>query len=364
MSRDEQQMLAELIKRLAAEPNVFRHGATKFRNLLNDFLPGHRIERFWVCCVFEMPSFVSALAQGQVQRPDISRVEFFLHQKLGLTHCVARWISETWAIAFGFETPAKRNSFGCPHCGRDGLCDERWRDRIATCPACNALIRFNSSLDISLEKRGWPKKRLKNRDWLLADPEFAVNESALRKAIAQTIENEDLSSSEIAKHLGLDLIVGSLQTEIMTLLGGILNASVAAKENVVRAVLRSALRDEYVCFDLDGDFPLPQSFGTAENCGTDEKWVAVVGSSSKTPFHGLAFSDRSLHYAKDDERWAISYVDLHQLPITLGESITQLRLGEHRVVELKGLGVPRRAIQPVLSIIGKCMYEVSSAAWR
>ncbi len=45
-----------------------------------------------------------------------------------------------------------------------------------------------------------------------------------------------------------------------------------------------------------------------------------------------------------------------QLPITLGESITKLRLGEHRVVELKGLGVPRRAIQPVLSIMeNACM---------
>ncbi len=364
MSRQEQQMLADLINRLAAEPDVFHHGATKFRNLLNDFLPGQRIERFWVCCVFEMPSFVSALAQGQVQRTDISRVEFFLHQKLGLTESVARWISETWAIAFGIKTPEKRTSFRCPHCGRDGVCDEGWRDRIATCPACNALIRFSSSLDISIEKRGWPTKRLKNRDWLLTDPKFALSDSSLRKAIAQTIENEDLSSSEIGKHLGLDLIVGSLRTEIMTLLGGMLNKLVSANENVVKAVLRSALREEYVCFDLADDFPLPRTFGTAENYGTDEKWVAVVGSTSKTPFHGLAFSDRSLHYAKDDERWAIPYVDLHQLPITLGESITQLRLGDHRVVELKGLGIPRRAIQPVLSIIGKCMYEVTSVAWR
>ena len=120
------------------------------------------------------------------------------------------------------------------------------------------------------------------------------------------------------------------------------------------------IREEYVCFDLDDGFPLPRNFGTAENCGTDENWVAVIGSSSKTPFHGLAFSDRSFYYAKDGESWAIPYVDMHQLPITLGESITQLRLGDHRVVELKGLGVPRRAIHPVLSIIGKCMYEESS----
>jgi hypothetical protein len=357
-------MLAELIKRLAAEPNVFSHGARKFRNLLNDFLPGQRIERFWVCCVFEMPSFVSALAQGQVQRPDISRVEFFLHQKLGLTQSVARWISETWAIAFGFKTPEKRTSFGCPHCGRDGLCDERWRDRIATCPSCNALIRFSSSQNISLEKRGWPKKRLKNRDWLLTDPEFTRYESSLRTAITQTIENEELSSSEVAKHIGLDLIVGSLQTEVMTLLGGMLNRSIAAKENVVRAVLRSSLREEYVCFELAEEFPPPRDFGAVEDCAPDEKWVAVVGSSSKTPFHGLAFSDKSLYYAKDDERWAIPYVDLHQLPITLVESITQLKLGEHRVIELKGLGVPRRAIQPALSLIGKCIYEMSGTAWR
>lgn len=364
MSRNEQQILAEQIKRLVAEPDIFRHGAKKFHNLLNDIVPGQRIERFWLCCVFENPSFVSALAQGKIQRADISRLEYFLDQKLGLSQRVARWVCETWAIVFGLESPEKRTSFGCPHCGRDGVCDESWRDRMATCPACNALIRFNSSLDINLEKRGWPIKRLKNRRWLLTDPEFAQSESALRKAIAQTIENQELSSSEIAKHIGLDLIIGSLQTEIMMLLGGMLNTSVAAKENVVKGVLKSAIREEYICFDIDDQFPPLPSIGTTENSEKNEKWLAVIGSPSKTPFHGLAFSDGSLHYAKDNERWAIPYGDLHQLPITHGDSITQLKLGEHRVVELKGLGVPRRAIQPVLSIIGKCIYEVSRAAWR
>lgn len=360
----EQHILAEQIKRLVQEPSVFSHGTTKFRRLLNDFLPGQRIERFWVCCVFEMPSFVSVLARGQVQRTDISRVEFFLEQRLGFTQRIARWISDTWAIALEFHAPEQRTAFGCPHCGRDGLCDGRWRDRIATCPSCNAFIRFSSSLGISLEKRGWPKKRLKNRDWLLTDPEFGQSDSSLRNAIALTIENDELTSSQIAKHIGLDLIVGSLQSELLVLLGGMQNRSVAAKENVVKAVLRGSLREEYACFDLNDDFPPPERFCSIEDYSPGEKWVAVVGSLSKTPFHGLAFSDRALHYAKDDERWAVSYMDLHQLPITLGETITQLRIGEHRVIDLKGLGVPRRAIQPVLKLIGQCIYEVSDAAWR
>ncbi len=38
-----------------------------------------------------------------------------------------------------------------------------------------------------------------------------------------------------------------------------LNTSVAANESVVKAVLRSALRAEYVCFDLDDDFPRPRA---------------------------------------------------------------------------------------------------------
>lgn len=364
MSRHEQQMLADLIKRLAEEPSVFRNGAKKFRNLLSDFLPGQRIERFWICCVFEMPSFVSALAQGQVQHSDIFRVEFFLHHKLGLNQSITRWITETWSIAFGFKSPEQRSSFSCPHCSHAGSCSELWRDRIATCPSCNALIRFSSSLSISLEKQGWPKKRLKNRDWLLTSPDFTRYKSSLRSAIAETMENGELSSSEIAKHIGLDLIVGSLQTEVMTLLGGMLNRSIAANENVVKAVLRSSLREEYVCFDLDDDFPPPSHFGAGQDCGSDERWIAVVGSPSKTPFHGLAFSNKSLHYVNDDERWAVSYVDLNQLSITLGESITQLKLGAHRVIDLKGLGVPRRSIQPTLSLLGKCIYELSDATLR
>ncbi len=70
----------------------------------------------------------------------------------------------------------------------------------------------------------------------------------------------------------------------MTLLGGMLNRSIAAKENVVKAVLSSSLREEYVCFDLDDEFPPPQQFGAVEDCDADEKWVAVVGSASKTLF--------------------------------------------------------------------------------
>jgi len=364
LSRYEQEKLAELIKRLSAEPDVFSNGATRFRNLLNDFLPTQRIERFWICCVFEMPSFVSALAQGQIQRADIDRVEHFLHHRLELTLIISRWISETWAIAFGFKTPEKRESFCCPHCSLTGTCDERWRDRITTCPSCNALIRFSSSLKLSLEKRGWPKKRLRNRNWLLQNPEYASHESSLKTAIAQAIENDELTSSQIAKHIGLDLIVGSLQTEIVALLGGIQNRTVAAKANVVKAVLRSSLREEYTCFNLNEDFPPPASFCSAKDSNPGEKWLAVIGSLSRNPFQGLAFSDTALHYAKDDECWAVSYAELHQLPITLGESITQLRIGEHRVIDLKGLGVPRRAIQPALSLIGKCVYEVSDAAWQ
>ena len=362
MNRYEQEKLAELIKRLVAEPGVFSNGATKFRNLLNDFLPGQRVERFWVCCVLEMPSFVTALIQGDIQRADISRVEFFLQHKLELTQSIARWVSETWAIAFGLKAPEKPEFFVCPHCSLAGSCDERWRDRITACPSCNALIRFSISLKMSLEKSGWPKKRLKNRNWLLQDPQYAGHESSLRTAIAQTIQDDDLTSSEIANHIGLDLIVGSLQTEIVMLLGGIQNKTVAAMANVVKAVLRSSLREEYTCFNLNDDFPTPESFCSAGDCIPGERWVAVVGSVSKTPFHGLAFSDTALHYAKDEERWAVSYVDLHQLPITLGESITQLRIGENRVIELKGLGVPRRAILPTLSLIGKCIYEVSEEA--
>ncbi len=364
MARCEQKKLAELIKRLSTEPGVFGNGATKFRNLLSDFLPAHRIERFWICCVFEMPSFATALSQGQIQRSDISRVEFFLHHRLELTQSLARWISETWAIAFGFKTPEATDTFSCPHCGLTGSCDERWRDRISTCPSCNALIRFSSSLKMTLEKRGWPKKRLKNRDWLPQDPQYLSHGSSLKTAIAQTIENDELTNSEIAKHIGLDLIVGSLHTEIVAILGEIQTQNFAARSNIVKAILRSSLREEYACFNLSDDFPPPSSFSAGGDCRPGEKWVAVVGSLSKTPFHGLAFSDTALHYAKDDECWAVSYVDLHKLPITLGESITQLRIGEHRVIDLKGLGVPRRAIQPTLSLIGKCIYEVSDAVWQ
>ena len=362
LSQYEQDKLADLIKRISADPGVFSNGATKFRNLLSDFLPSRRIERFWICSVFEMPSFVNALAQGKIHSADISRLEFFLHHRLELTQNIARWISEIWAIAFGIKSPQEKKSFSCPHCSLTGSCDERWRDRITSCPSCNALIRFNSSLEIYLEKLGWSKKRLKNRNWLLQDPRFASQESSLRTAIAQTIDNDQLTSSEIAKHIGLDLIVSSLQSEINALLGDIQNQTVAAMENIVKAVLRSSLREEYACFNLHEDFPPPASFCSIGDCSPGERWVAVVGSLSSTPFHGLAFSDTALHYAKDGDRWSLSYLDLHQLPITLGESITQLRIGEHRVIDLKGLGVPRRAIQPTLSLIGKCIYEVLEKA--
>jgi hypothetical protein len=217
---------------------------------------------------------------------------------------------------------------------------------------------------MSLEKKGWPKKRAKKRDWILTDPDFTQHESSLRTAISQTIANEELSGSELAKHIGLDLIIGALQTEAVTLLEDSLNRSFAAQEKVVRAILRSSLREEYVCFDLDNQIPSFSPFWRDEDFAPGETIVAVIGSVSKTPFHGLAFSDRSLHYAKGDEHWSVSYVELHQLPIKLGDTISQLILGKTRVIDLKGLGVPRRAIQPALSMVGKCIYELSCAAWQ
>ena len=364
MSHQEQQLFADQIKRLATEPHIFENGSMRFRNLLNDLLPGNRIERFWLCCALEMPSFVSALAQHQVEPIDVSRVEFFLHHKLGLSQNVAKWTSSIWAKALDFESPERRNSFNCPHCSLNGSCDERWRDRFATCPSCNAMMRFNSSLEISLEKTGWPKKRQRNRDWLLSDPDFFQFESSLRAAISKTIANDKLSSSEIAKHIGLDLIVSSLKTEISMMLAGGLNRSLVINGNIIKAVLRSSLRDEYLSFDLDLDFPSPSSLCEDQLSSQDEKWIAIIGSSSATPFHLLAFSERALYYTKDVNRWAVSYGDLHQLPITLEGSISQLRLGESRLIDLKGLGVPRLAIQFTLSLLGKLVYELSDGVWR
>lgn len=77
MTLHNQRLLADHIRQIAKEPDVFAFGDARFRHLLNDYLPGLSTERFLVSCVFEMPRFVSVLKQGRVERADISRVEFF-----------------------------------------------------------------------------------------------------------------------------------------------------------------------------------------------------------------------------------------------------------------------------------------------
>jgi hypothetical protein len=364
LSLQEQQIFADQIKCFITEQRVFTNGAIRLRNLLNDVMPGHRIEQFWLCSVLEMPSFVSALNQGQVLPIDLSRVEFFLHHKLGLALNIAKWTSSIWANALGFNSVEKRTSFDCPHCGLSGSCNELWTYRIATCPACNAQMRFNGSLELSLERSGWPKKRLKNREWLLSDPDLFKSQSAIREAISNTIENDKLSSTEIAKYIGLDLIVSSLRTEVASILIELMNRSLAVNGNVIKAILRSSLRDEYLCFDFDNDFPTPACLVEEKHSSPDERWIAIIGSSTVTPFHLLGFSDRALYYANGRNHWTVSYLDLHRLPITLGQTITQLNLGDSRQIDLKGLGVPRWPVQLTLSLLGQIVFEISDGVWQ
>lgn len=358
MSFQDQQLLVEHMKLIAKDPAVFANNAKRFRNLLNDHLPSLRTERFLLCCVFELPSFVTALERGRAEKADVSRVEFFLIRKLGFSVNYARLISETWAITLGLSFAKPSTAFKCPHCQMVGKCDTQWRDRLALCPSCNATIRFTSSLKVSLEQRGWPKKRVNNRKWVLLDQVSHQSSSPVKSAIFETIKNEDLSHIEIAEYIGLDLIVAVLQEEVETLLDSFGRKFRNSEERIVCSVIHGIFRDGEVRFYPRDNMPTPAELhGSSEQRALDERWVAVIGSSLDSPFRGVAFSTQALHYCDHNSLWSIPYVDLHQIPITLGKAITEIKLGEGRVINVKGLGVSRRSLLPAITIIAKCVNQ-------
>jgi hypothetical protein len=223
------------------------------------------------------------------------------------------------------------------------------------------MIRFSSSLKVSLERKGWPKKRVNNRKWVHLDQDFLDTSSSLKFAVFQTVKNEDLSYTEIADYIGLDLIISVLHDEAKTLLETFGKQFRNSEERIVNALLRGFFRNGEVCFYPGENMPTPaECHGLGSQIAADEKWVAIIGASSRPPFRGIAFGTHALHYCDNSSLWFVPYVDLHRIPITLGATITEIRLGEDRVINVKGLGVSRRSLLPIITIIAKCV----NPAWE
>ncbi|MEY4568139.1 MAG: hypothetical protein RLY14_3109, partial [Planctomycetota bacterium] len=257
MSVGEGRAIAESIKRLLKDdPLIFIHGPSKFKYFLNDLIPELRTERFLVCSALEYPRFLSSLANGRCTRDDISHVEFFLSDKLGFKDTYAKWVAEIWLTAFGFTAPTPRSQINCLHCQATGEPNIDWKDNNVTCTSCNAEMHISSSLKPSLIKPGWPKRRIRNKSWVVNKSPQLTRISSLRHAIRDAIANDELTTKEISQHIGLENIVSALHEEIALLLNANLRLAGPTEEILVKSVLASVFSDNGIKHKLDDHLEL------------------------------------------------------------------------------------------------------------
>jgi hypothetical protein len=345
--------MSTCLKRLVAkEPTILLSGRSRFNNELNDMLAEYRLERFLVAAPFESPRFLASLSQGKVTREDISQVQYFLSERLGFGETTTQWIADVWAGTFELQAFPKPGKFACPNCHREGFCKTTWRDRLVLCPSCNATIHISHSFNTTLAKAGWPKKRIKGKDWVILPTQFYKDISGIKQAILQLIENENLSVKDLADYLALPTIVNALRDEIAIILNNELmsgrKCQIAVVEGVTEVIFgKSAFAQTGRNQDLDSDVLSSLMLEDSETI------IHMINACGDTDFPFLAFSSCAIHFKSKESYLKIPYGELPYLEITRTEAVTDFRIGSSRKISTKGLGINRRSAILAISIIQK-----------
>ncbi len=335
-------------------PSILLTGKTRFNNELNDLLPSNYLERFLVSSAFESPRFISSLRLGKLSLDDISQIESFLSEQLGFNETTTKWICDVWAGAFDLVSHKLPTKFACPNCNREEHCNPTWRDRMVICPCCNSTIHFSHTLVPTITKAGWPKKRTRNRNWVVLPITKYNSEMAIKSAISKLLEDENLSAKEIAEYIGLPAIVSSLQSEIEILLNDRAELSQKCQSAIATAVTEV----------LFGESIQPKTAAERKNELVDYSFLNLDNNEhpilmlNPRPAEGgpcLAFTSCAVHYRASETYFRVPYCDLPQLQITREQCITDLRIGISRLISTKGLGVTRASVILALSIIQKCI---------
>ncbi len=344
---------------LAEHPTAVRASGVEFQNLLNDFCPELRCERFQLCAVHQIPWFKKRLNLQAVTPNDIFSVETELQNRLGFEPSVAKWISHSWARALKLVIPTdslilgETVEFSCPHCGCEGQAEPYWSLQVGVCPCCKAHVHFNEMLNVVLIKKGWPKRRLKNRKWTLTSPTAVP---PLATQIDRLISTGTLSVGTAAEQIGLARIVSAFQPEVKLILDTIDTERLATgQKHLVHAVLSGFFTDGFI--HLFPNIPSGPSVKMMDlfQVDEDQQILGLVTSESSEQFVGLMFTCDSFLYTSPVGTGCIPYSECTEELITYDESILQFKVGANRLVCLRGTGIPRRLIMKVITTLGKCI---------
>ncbi|MEY4568527.1 MAG: hypothetical protein RLY14_3497, partial [Planctomycetota bacterium] len=69
------------------------------------------------------------------------------------------------------------------------------------------------------------------------------------------------------------------------------------------------------------------------------------------------FGSQHFLFSSADASWSLTYRDLWGLAVTPEKTVTECRIGDTRVISVKGLGINRRSLILALSIIVKCVHR-------
>ncbi len=355
MALCETNLVSNCLKRIfLRDQAILQNSVTRFNNELNDELPTYALERFLVSSVFEYPRFRTSLRQGKLNSDDISHIEFFLLEKVGFNESTTSWICDVWAGAFDLITYKLPSRITCPNCNREENADATWRGRMVICPCCNATLHFSHTLSPTITKAGWPRKRTRNRRWVVVPPSNQNSEAAIGKAISNLLDDEKMSVREISEYISLPVIVSSLQSEIEILMNSLDEPAQIYQTAVVKGVTKAIFGD-VVADELRLQIKPELVDSSLLKLENDEQPILFMTSYSKEGLPCLAFTSSAMHYRTNENYLRVPYSDLSHLQITREQSITDFRIGTGRSISTKGLGVTRASVMLALSTIQKCI---------
>lgn len=297
---------------------------------------------------------MSSLRLGKLCRDDISQIESFLSEQLGFNETTTKWICDVWSGAFDLVSHRLPTKFACPNCNREDHCNPTWRDRMVICPCCNATIHFSHILVPTITKAGWPKKRTRNRNWVVLPVAKYSSEMAIKSAISKLLEDENMSAKEIAEYIGLPAIVSSLQSEIEIILNDRAELSQKYQSAIVAAVTAVLFGESILANSATARKNKLVDYSSLD-LDKDEHPILMLNPRPAEGGPCLAFTSCAVHYRSSEAYLRVPYRDLPQLQITRERSITDFRIGISRLISTKGLGVTRASVILALSIIQKCI---------
>jgi hypothetical protein len=359
-----QQAQSALSKIVSGHLADIRRSPDFLKNLLNDYSPETPHERFMLVSAVECRRFRSVLKNGTPSAFDLQMLQQELEAGLCFSVEAAQWISDSWRLALNIlNEPRLSGSFECPHCHNSGVAERYWTNQRMICPFCNSQLKFSNELKPSVFRSGWKVKRNAGGDWTMFGANAKADTPQLNKRIWDFLNDERFDSEQVADAIGLRQIVSSLSHSTEQILNELGRSRTREDFGpMVKAILKANISETNI--HLAPNIPEQFLLHLGEVL-TVENPSSVIGILSRMENQAsscaFVFSCNRLWCCQDGQFWSVPFREIKNLGVKLEASITDLRIGDRRVMSVQGTGIPRRDLGRAIQMLADCSLEYDLA---